>query len=91
MYRLIQSSGFDRAFRRFARRHSELRERVAATFRLLSENPFEPSLRLHALTGNLAGLHAVSITYFYRITLILRIVESEVELVNIGSHDEVYG
>ena len=48
MYRLIQSSGFDRAFRRFARRHPELRERVAATFRLLSENPFEPSLRLHA-------------------------------------------
>ena len=91
MFRLIQTPSFERAFRRFARRHPELREKVAATLRMLSENPFAPSLRLHALAGDLAGLHAVSIAYAYRITLILRIVESEVELVNIGSHDEVYG
>ena len=91
MFRLIQTSGFDRAFRRFARRHPELREKVAATLLRLSEDPFAPSLRLHALTGDLAGLHAVSLTYAYRIVLVLRIVESEVVLVNIGSHDQVYG
>lgn len=91
MFRLIQSPTFERAFRRFARRHPDLRAKVANTFRTLSENPFAPSLRLHALTGDLAGFHSVSITFAYRITLILRIVESEIELVNIGSHDEVYG
>lgn len=91
MFSLIQTASFERALRRFARRHPELREKVAATFRMLSENPFAPSLRLHALSGDLAGLHAVSITYTYRITLILRILESKIELVNIGSHDEVYG
>ena len=91
MFRLIQTTSFERAFRRFARRHPELRGKVADTLHMLSENPFAPSLRLHALSGDLAGLHAVSITYAHRITLVLRIVESKVELVNIGSHDEVYG
>ena len=37
-----------------------------------------------------AGIHAVSITYSYRITLTLKITEKGIILLDIGSHDEVY-
>ncbi|MGB9128497.1 MAG: hypothetical protein WCB97_02520 [Thiobacillus sp.] len=57
----------------------------------LRADPFEPSLRLHPLTGKLQGMQAVSLTYNYRITLTLQITEHEILLLDIGSHDEVYG
>jgi len=36
-------------------------------------------------------MQAVSLTYSYRITLTLQITEHEILLLDIGSHDEVYG
>ncbi len=48
-----------------------------------------PSLRLHALQGQLTGLHAVSINLQYRITLELAVREHEIVLVNIGAYGEV--
>lgn len=50
-----------------------------------------PQLGLHALTGELAGLHAIRLTYAYRIIVSLDLAEQEITLVSIGSHDEVYG
>ena len=48
-------------------------------------------MRLHPLIGDLAGFHAVSVMYSYRITLIVRIDEKKIQLVGIGSHEDVYG
>ena len=90
-YRLSQTPQFERAFAKFARKHPELRDKTKETLLALSENPFNPSLRLHNLTGRLAGKQAVSITYAYRIVLCVEITDREVILHNIGSHDEVYG
>ena len=36
-------------------------------------------------------MQAVSLTYSYRTTLTLQITEHEILLLDIGSHDEVYG
>jgi len=36
------------------------------------------------------GLHAVSVTHAYRLTLMLRVAQEEIVLLDIGSHDEVY-
>jgi mRNA-degrading endonuclease YafQ of YafQ-DinJ toxin-antitoxin module len=47
-------------------------------------------LRLHALSGKLKGKHAVSLTYAYRVVLILKITEHEIVLLDIGTHDETY-
>ena len=91
MYTLKQTPYFARAFKRFAKKHPELREATRAALNMLRENPLAPSLRLHPLTGRLAGKQAVSINYAYRIVLCLEIVEREIILHNIGSHDEVYG
>lgn len=88
---LVTTASFDRRARKFLTRHPDLRPRLAETLKKLRADPFEPSLRLHPLTGKLQGLQAVSLTYSYRITLTLQITEHEILLLDIGSHDEVYG
>ena len=91
MYELRQTPSFSRAFKRFAKRHPELRDAARTALNALREDPFVPSLRLHSLTGRLTGKQAVSINFVYRIVLCVEIAEREIILHNIGSHDEVYG
>ena len=91
MYELRQTPYFSRAFKRFAKRHPELRDAIRTALNALREDPFAPSLRLHSLTGRLTGKQAVSINFVYRIVLCVEIAEREIILHNIGSHDEVYG
>jgi len=91
MYELKQTPYFSRAFKHFAKRHPELRDATLTTLNTLREDPYAPPLRLHPLTGRLAGKQAVSINYAYRIVLCVEIAEQEIILHNIGSHDEVYG
>ena len=88
---LVTTASFDRRARKFLVRHPDLRPRLAETLEKLRADPFEPGLRLHPLTGKLQGMQAVSLTYSYRITLILQITEHEILLLDIGSHDEAYG
>jgi mRNA-degrading endonuclease YafQ of YafQ-DinJ toxin-antitoxin module len=88
---LATTAFFDRRARKFLTKHPDLRPRLADALAKLADDPFQPSLRLHALSGKLQGLQAISLTHSYRITLTLQITEHEVLLVDIGSHDEVYG
>lgn len=90
MYPLVATAYFERRLRRFRRMHPELGERLTRLFRDLQDDPSQPQLRLHPLQGDLAGLHAVSLTQAYRILLRFRIQEHEIILIDIGSHDEVY-
>ena len=85
------TDSFDSSARKFLAKHPDLRPRFAETLEKLRADPFEPSLRLHPLGGKLQGLQAVSLTYSYRITLTLQVTEHEILLIDIGSHDEVYG
>ena len=88
---LTTTAFFDRRVRKFLTKDPDLRPRFVETMTQLRDDPFEPSLRLHPLTGKLQGLQAVSLTYSYRITLTLQITEHEILLLDIGSHNEVYG
>ncbi len=90
MYQLVATRHFERRLARFSRAHPELRKRVAEVLRDLEADPFQPHLRLHPLKGELAGLHAVRITYAYRLTVTLRLAEKEIVLLDIGSHNDVY-
>lgn len=87
---LLTTASFDRRTRKFLARHPDLRPRLAETLTRLASDPFDPGLRLHALTGRLEGLQAVRVTYSIRIVLTLRITAHEIELLDIGTHDEVY-
>ena len=90
MYKLVFTGPFSKLERQFLKRHPELRSRYLKTLQLLELDPFHPSLRLHALKGKLQGLHSVSISIQYRITLELEIRQKEILLVSVGTHDQAY-
>ena len=90
MYAIVTPQQFLRQARKFFKKHQDLRERFAKIIGDLQQDPFQPHLGLHALSGKLNGCYAVSLTYSYRITLTLLVSENEITLLDIGSHDEVY-
>ena len=89
-YSLIFTDSYEKVERRFLKRHPDLLDRYHKTLAIIEQDPFHPSLRLHALEGRLSGLHTVSISLQYRITLELELLEREIILVSVGSHGQVY-
>ena len=90
MVTLVWTETFVHTARRFLRRHPDLRSDFETVLLRLENNPRDSTLRLHPLRGRHAGKHAVSLTYSYRIVLILALQDGEVVLLDIGSHDEVH-
>jgi len=89
-FSLAWTDSFLRTLRKFLRRHPDLQGVVADVLEQLEEDPFAARLRLHPLKGKHRGKHAVRLTYSYRIVLLLQMVDREVILLDIGTHDEVY-
>ena len=89
-YALVFTDDYTRRALRFLKRHPALKSQYAKTLALLEINPHHPSLRLHALSGRLAGVHSVSINLSYRITLELLIQDQQIIPLNVGGHDAVY-
>ena len=89
-YSLVITEQYAKRAARLIKRHPELKSQYLKTLQLLVANPFHPSLRLHALSGKLTGLHSVSINISYRITLELLIKDEQIIPVNVGDHDSVY-
>lgn len=90
LWTIVETAGYARALRKFLKKHPDLREAHAQVIALLQRNPAHPSLKLHDLRGEHASIRAVSITYSYRMTLTIAIVERGIVLLDIGSHDDVY-
>lgn len=90
MFTLVWTAHFTRAATKFAKRHPELRKKVAAILLDLEKDPFQPHLKYHYLGGKYKGMQAISITDSYRITMTVMITEKEILLIDIGPHDEVY-
>jgi mRNA-degrading endonuclease YafQ of YafQ-DinJ toxin-antitoxin module len=87
--RLAKDKGYLKREVKFFKKHPDLLDKYGVV--LKKENdPFESSLKLHKLQGNLEKFHAVRLTYEYRIVLILMIVDEKIVLVDIGTHDDVY-
>lgn len=89
-FALVWTETFERTARRFLRRHPDLAGLLEDVLLQLETDPYAPKLRLHRLKGKHRDKHAVSLTYSYRIVLFLRLEASEIILLDIGSHDEVY-
>ncbi len=87
---LVFTDAYEKRASRWLKRHPDLRQQYLKTLQLLEANPFHPSLRLHALSGRMAGVHSVSINLSYRITLELLIQDERIIPVNVGDHDAVY-
>jgi len=89
LYTIKTPPAFLRTAKKFFKIHPELKDRFQSIIEILRKDPKNTSLRIHPLGGRLKGLHAISLTYKYRITLIIRFTEKAIILVDIGSHDEV--
>jgi mRNA-degrading endonuclease YafQ of YafQ-DinJ toxin-antitoxin module len=89
-YRLIYPDSYIKCAKKFLKKHPKIRNQYQKTLELLEINPHHPSLRLHGLQGRLKGLSSVSINMSYRIVLELIIVDSDIILVDVGNHDQVY-
>ena len=89
-WQLVLTEQYNQRAARFLRRHPDAAGQYAKTLKLVQANPHHASLRLHALKGRLAGLHSVSISLSYRITLEMLITQSDIVPINVGVHDEVY-
>ena len=86
-FSLIYTEAYNRRAAKWLKKHPDLRQQYLKTLQLLELNPFHPSLRLHALSGRLAGVHSVSINLSYRITLDLLIEGKEIVLLNLGDQN----
>jgi mRNA-degrading endonuclease YafQ of YafQ-DinJ toxin-antitoxin module len=89
-WQLIFTEQYNRRAAKFLKRNPVIESQYAKTLEVLEHNPHHPSLRLHALSGKLEGLHSVSINLKYRITMELIITEREIILINVGDHDVAY-
>lgn len=87
---LVWTLTFERTARKFLRRHPDLAGLFEDVLGQLETDPHAPRLRLHPLKGRHTGKHAASLTYEYRIVLILRLTAKEIVLLDVGTHDEVY-
>lgn len=88
-WQLIFTDQYIRRAARFLKRHPDMEGGYSKALHLLETNPHHPSLRLHALTGKLEGLHSVSINMSFRMTLEMIITDKEIILINVGDHDVV--
>jgi mRNA-degrading endonuclease YafQ of YafQ-DinJ toxin-antitoxin module len=87
---LQTTASFDRQARKFLKQHPDLRSRLGEVLAQLQDDPFHPTLKLHALTGKLDGLQAIRINFSYRVVLTVQMQAQSILLLDIGSHDAVY-
>lgn len=94
MSELVLTNRFERAFRRLVGKNPALQPQIEATLRRMAENPDDPRLKTHHLSGQLKGLHASSAAYDCRIVFARqkhpKTGAEILLLINIGTHEEVY-
>lgn len=90
MYKLIITESYFKRAKKFFKKHPEILNQYEKVLKILCINPMHPSLRLHKLSGNLAGLLSASINISYRLIIKFIIKDKQIIPVDIGSHDEVY-
>jgi len=94
MRKLVSTPAFEKAYRKFVRRHPLIQKRIDATLQKLQQNVYAPELEFHKLSGKLYGLFACSCGYDCRIVFSIQkdshTNEEFVLLIAIGTHDEVY-
>ena len=94
MRQLAWGTSFRRAFLRRTRKNTVLQDRIFQVLNKLAEDPFDPTLKTHKLSGQLTGLWACWVEYDCRIVFVFEpdpdTAEEMIVLVDLGTHDEVY-
>lgn len=89
MIRLEWSSRFEKSLKKWISKHPESHEIIKQKLEQFTNNPYDPELKNHKLSGQLKDLRAISVAYDCRIVFSM-VEECTALLVAIGTHDEVY-
>ena len=89
MIQVSFSSSFRRAFKKRIKGSTELESRFWTKLEVFTNNPFDPSLRTHKLSGKLKDLWSFSVEYDQRV-LFYFTDDGNAVFIDIGNHDEVY-
>jgi len=90
MYQFKVSRNFEKKLKKFIKKNSNLKSILKEKLKILQENPFDPKLKTHKLSGNLKDFYSFWLTYEYRIVIKIYPKEKIIEFYAIGTHDEVY-
>ncbi len=88
--KLIKDESYHRKEHKFFKKHPHLLDKYAEVLAKLKSNPFDPSLKIHKLKGELSEFYSCSLTYDYRIICIFLMKDEMIVLVDIGSHGDIY-
>ncbi|MBU1703450.1 type II toxin-antitoxin system mRNA interferase toxin, RelE/StbE family [Patescibacteria group bacterium] len=84
--RIFFTSGFQK---KFIKLPLNIQEQFGVRIDLFIEDSSHPSLKVHPLKGNLAGLRAFSVSGDCRV--IYRLLDRDsIELISIGTHSQIY-
>jgi toxin HigB-1 len=89
MLEISFDESFKRAFKKRIQGNNELEVKFRAKLERFRDNPFDPSLKTHKLSGKLKNLWSFSIEYDRRV-LFYFTDDGKAVFVDIGNHDEVY-
>jgi len=89
LVKVTWDQGFKKIYKKKVQNNEDLRKKFREALNIFSENPFNPRLRTHKLTGKLEGLWAFSVTYNCRVVFSF-LSKNAILLIDVGSHDEVY-
>ena len=84
-----ESSSFKRAYKRLIKGRPELESAFRERLTLFVNNPFEPALNTHKLSGRMRHQWAFTLTFKLRIVFVFTRPDFAM-LEDIGSHDQVY-
>lgn len=85
---LVTTKRFDKKLINFCKSHPDLLKKVSQVMDLIAKDYLNQKLKTHKLSGSLKECYSSSIDYSYRI--VFKVSDSEIYLLNIGSHDDVY-
>jgi len=89
MTEIAFSRSFQKAFKRKVRNEPTLEKRFWERVAIFKENPYDPKLKTHKLSGSMRGWWSFSVEYDVRV--VFSFVEpGRVVFVDIGTHEEVY-
>jgi mRNA-degrading endonuclease YafQ of YafQ-DinJ toxin-antitoxin module len=94
MRTMFWDDSFRNALKRSTRIGSPSQIDIMTTLAALERDPFQPSLKIHKLQGELKGLWACFVDQDCRIIFVFKVLKGEDEaaivLIDIGTRDEVY-
>lgn len=89
MVKIEFHSSFQRAYKKKVSSGTDRHARFRSKLEIFTQDPFEPSLKTHKLSGKLKDYWSFSVEYDLRVVFYFEDDETAV-FVDIGTHDEVY-